>query len=287
MILKRMQIFYDIEGAGSGISGNESAGQSANSGGVDPSRTGLNSLAGANTSATVADAPTGYWPDGISDRYASMRGVDDKSTIDALLADITGRATPPEDPKGYKLQLSDELVKRFPEMEKDPVLDIWRDVAHKNGFNDQQFNGAISQLYGQLIEKGLMDPPINADAELEKLMPPRGTQTERNASALKRVNVVHDNINGLVTNGTISKEEARPLQGLASTAVGIQTLEKIFSSMGETGIKAGGSPAASISKDAVSQKMQDERYDSRSLKFDPKYRAQVDMEWQRAHGVIS
>ena len=253
------------------------------------SREGLNALAGqqAATQAQAAaqDGPKGYWPDAAKELADKYRGVDDKSTIDRLIKEIAEAPRAPAKADDYKLALSEDLTKRYSDLDNDPVLSIWRDVAFKNGLTDQQFNGAISQLYGELIQKGLIEPPLDTNAEIEKLMPSRGTPIEREAEAMRRINGVHNQLTGLVQSGTLSRKEANMVQALAATADGVMTLEKLFTRMGEHGLQSGGRPSGVLSKDELEAQMRDERYDSRSSKYDKKFRARVDADWRRLHSA--
>lgn len=201
-------------------------GQSAGSGGSDP-----------------AGASTPYWPEGLPETLNALKGANDRETIDKLAGKIKDAPAAPAKAEDYKLALPEEFTKRYGDLSKDPVVPIWRQIAHKNGMTETQFNGAISELYSELSSKGLIEEPIDPKTELEKLMPKHGAEASRVAQASARINGVAGGVNGLVTRGVLSKTEGNMVLALAATADGVVTLEKLFKSMGEHGLQGGGQPA--------------------------------------------
>jgi hypothetical protein len=262
-------------GANSGEQGGQQqapGGQPAPGGQQPP--TGLNQI-----------GPAGYWPESAKDFEANFRGLDDKATIDKLLADISGRPRAPEKAADYKLELPPEIAAKLPTMDQDPALAVYRDIAFKAGLTNTQFSSTIGEFYTALAEKGLLPDTVDAKAELGKLMPERGTATEREAAAINRLTAVRDRIDGFVTGKTLDAGEAAQLRNLSSTAQGVQTLEKLFRAMGEHGLQAGGKPAGAVTKEGLAREMTDPRYNTQSPKYDPAFRTRVDADWRRLHGA--
>lgn len=150
-------------------------------------------------------------------------------TIDKLAGHLKGLPWAPEKPDEYKLALPEEFTKRYGDLSKDEVLPIWRQVAHKNGLTDQQFNGAIAELYSELSTKGLIDDPIDVMAELDKLASKHGDQLTRKADdTSQRINGVANAINGMVSRQVLSRSESNMVLALAARAEGVMALEKVF-----------------------------------------------------------
>jgi hypothetical protein len=192
-------------------------------------------------------AAAAYWPEGLPETLNTFKGANDRETIEKLAGHLRDVPEPPAKPDDYKLALPEAFTKRFGDLSKDAVLPIWRQVAHKNGLNEAQFNGAIAELYSELSTQGLLDEPIDVMAELDKLAPKHGDPVQRKAQASARINGVAGNINGLVARGTLTRSEGNIVLALAATAEGVMTLEKLFKSMGEHGLQGGGQPTPQIS----------------------------------------
>lgn len=233
--------------------------------------------------AAAQDGPKGYWPDAAKDLADKYRGLDDKATIDKLLGDLTARPKAPAAAADYKLELRPEIAAKLPEIDKDPALGVYREVALKAGLTNEQFSNTIGEFYAALAEKGLLPDTINTDREIERLMPEKGSKAERTAEAVKRIQAAHDNVRGMLANGTLSKSEASTMRGLLATADGVSALEKLFKSMGERGLQGGGHGSGGDTKDSLKQMMADPRYDTRSSKYDVKFRTDVDTRWRALH----
>jgi hypothetical protein len=191
-----------------------------------------------------AGAGTVYWPDGLPETLNGFKGTSDRETIDKLAGHLKGLPQPPAKPEDYKLALPAEFVKRYGDLGNDEVLPIWRQIAHKNGMSEQQFNGAISELYSELSEKGLLDETIDVMAELEKLSPKHGDPLTRKAAASARINGVANTINGLVGRQVLSRSEGNIVLALAARAEGVMALEKLFKAASEHGLQGGGQGGA-------------------------------------------
>lgn len=200
---------------------------------------------GGNSQAAAAAA---YWPEGLPETLSGFKGANDRETIEKLAGHLRDAPKPPGKPEEYKLALPEAFTKRFGDLSKDEVVPIWRQVAHKNGLNEAQFNGAIAELYSELSTKGLLDEPIDVMAELDKLAPKHGDPVQRKAQASARINGVANTINGMVTRQVLSRSEGNIVMALAATAEGVTTLEKVFKAMGEHGLQGGGQPTPSVSE---------------------------------------
>jgi hypothetical protein len=231
----------------------------------------------------IQPGPAGYWPESAKDLEANFRGLDDKGTIDKLLADISGRPRAPEKAGDYKLSLPPEIAAKLPAMDQDPALAVYREIALKQGLTNDQFSNTIGEFYAALADKGLLPDTIDPKAELAKLMPDRGIPAEREAAAVNRLTAVRDRIEGMVASKMLDAGEAAQLRNLVSTAQGVQTMEKLFQAMGEHGLQPGGRPAGGQTIESLKAEMADPRYNTQSHKYDAAFRRRVDEDWKRLH----
>ena len=241
--------FWNAEGGGAGAAGGSvpagggSQGASGGGGGGSPD---LVRAAAENPPPGGQTPPgggaTAYWPEGLPETFAGFKGASDRETINKLSGHLRDQPRAPEKPDGYKLQLSPDFVKRYGDLASDEVVPIWRQIAHKNGLTETQFNGAISELYSELSSKGLIDEPIDVGAEFEKLMPKHGDPVSRKAHASARINGVANTITGLVNRQVLTKTEGNMVLSLAARSEGVIVLEKLFKTLGEHGLQGGGDP---------------------------------------------
>ena len=229
--------------------------------------------------------PASYFPQqGIPE---TLRGATERETLDNIAKELGSRPKAPEKADGYTYSPSDAFKQRYGEAKDDPVLPLWREVAHGLGLDDNQFNKAYSGLYEKMHEAGLIEEPIDLDKELSKLEPASGDPQQKKATASQRVNTAVNWVSGLATRGVLSKEEAAKAMNLAVDATGVQVIEKLMKMGGEHGIQpGGGAPGASgDTKEALISLMSDPRYDLRGPKGDPRFVADVDARWRRMHGA--
>lgn len=179
-----------------------------------------------------------YYPEGLAE---AMRGKSDRETIDKLYADISGRPRAPEKATDYKLELPAEFVEKFGDLKSDPVLPIWRQVSHELGLSNSQFQEVIPKLYSALDKAGLIDKPIDFDAEARKLEPSIPDRHTRIAKVAERVGRMSNLVRSLETRGVITKQEAGILSGMYVNADAVSAFEKVLALIpAEKGLQGGG-----------------------------------------------
>jgi hypothetical protein len=235
--------------------------------------------------AGIQDGPKGYWPEAapkdLSDRF---RGVDDQHTIDRMLAEFQGMPRPPASAADYQIEFPKELAERYKDIGKDPALAVYREIAMANGLTQQQFNGMIGDLFTKMNEKGMLEKPLDLDAEIDALKPKgRGTNADKAIAAKQRIDAVHDRLNGLLANGTLTKEEHAFLY--KPNAVAITAMEKVFAMTREHGLQGGGNGAGAVTLDEVKQRMKDPRYNSLNRQYDKSFRESTDALWRALNGA--
>lgn len=216
-----------------------------------------------------------YYPEGLPDTF---RGLSDKETIDKLYADYSGRPKPPAADKDYKFEPSQDFVKSYGDLKDDPALPVFRKIAHKHGLDQGQFNAMIQDVYQEFEKSGLIEGPLDAEAEVAKLAGDKGAARDRYVKAHQRIAAVEQFVKGLQTRGEITKNDAVILGSMAASADAVIAFEKIMRLIpGEHGLQTGGAgSSAGYSWAQADADMADERYSSSSLKHDPRFRADVD-----------
>jgi hypothetical protein len=182
-----------------------------------------------------------YYPEGLPE---NLRGANDRETIEKLAKEIMGRPQPPAKPEDYKIELPEELAKKVGDLENDEVLKLWRGVAHELGLTQQQFQDAFVKLHQKMSEAGLLEEPVDYQAEIEKLAPKVGDPKVRLQQAAQRVNKIANAVKAWQTRGIIDKNDAVILSLMYANADSVKAFEKILALIpGEHGIQGGGQGA--------------------------------------------
>ena len=176
---------------------------------------------------------------------------------------------PPEKPDGYKF-MPDEGVKLD---DKDPGLMLARNVAHKAGMGQAQFNDFVNQFMKDvpaLLEQVSAPPSPEQQAEANKAELAKLHSDP--AQAQKLVNHVVSFFKGKVEQGILSTEDYQALMRMGGDAAGIKALQKVISTVyNEENVPAYESNADDgYSVDDYYRDVGTERYDS-----DPSFRDQV------------
>lgn len=193
-------------GEGGGQQQNNQSGQQQqnNQGGQQQQNNQNGQQQGSGGSLTAGGQPGGqnngqgaqpYRPEGLPDHLV---GKDERETIDKLYGAVKGfreqqgdRGAVPKTPNDYKLEASDKLKPYVANFDKDPVFTATRDIFHKAGITDKQFNAVVGPWLEKLIEGGLVDAPVDAKAQLRSLAPAafeKSDDATKEAEATKRMN---------------------------------------------------------------------------------------------------
>ena len=214
-----------------------------------------------------------YVPEGLPDEF---KGANERETIDKLYAKLSSQPKPPASPKDYKFELSPEMKDKFGDLKDDKVMPLWAEVAHELGLDDGKATAVFEKLYQKMDKAGLIDNGPDYTAEMQKLMPKTGNDRERLVAVQARINGAQAFVQGLETNGTLTKQQAAMLHANTDTAAGIELMEALQRGFGGTGLQGGGMPTAAYSEADWRRDLNDERYSTTSPKYDPQFRAQVD-----------
>lgn len=229
----------------------------------------------AAPAAPAAGAAAPYWPDGLDQKF---KGANERETLDRLATHLKGLPRAPEKPDAYTFQPGKGLEGLI-DPKTDKVLPIWQQISHKHGLTQEQHAGVVNDLYAGLIEKGLMQAPVDINAEFTKLGGEAGDTATRIQKGQQRILALEQAIDGLATRKDISPDQAADLKAVVSNAGATIAMERLLSLLPsaqgpQNGGQPGGSSGAKTRAD-VEGMMQDPRYNYKSGKFDQQYFEQV------------
>jgi|GEM_PF-1636646 len=265
-------------GVGEGVAAGGNGAPPVGDGGVN---------AGGDTQPAGGAQPSWQPPDWLPEH---MRADDPTATLQNVWKAYEGyqkahkQAGPvPEKPDAYTFELPDTLKQKGVQLgDDDPALKLWREVAHQAGLGTEQFRKAVPAFLEKAAEAGLLQPPIDVEKELLALGEEAGAQTpeEMAQAGKKRLAAVADFVNQMKTRGVLGEAEADAMLDLAVDAAGVRALEKIMTMVrnNENAVPgaAPGFVPQPMSQADVDALIRDERYDTRSPKHDPAYRAEAD-----------
>lgn len=227
---------FEGEGAGGGGGAGDAGGGQAGGDG------------GQQQQQQQQQTPAPYYPDALPE---TLRGATDRETLDKIAADFAGRPKAPETAEAYQFAPSDAFKERYGDAKDDAVLGMWRGIAHKHRLTNETFNGVVADLYDGMAKAGMIDDPVNLDAELKKLETGDGDAVARRSAAEARVQVVVDKVKGLHNRKDLSDGEAAALTSIAKTADGVMAIEKLFKAAEKGGLQVGGQGGQKQPKSAI------------------------------------
>jgi hypothetical protein len=211
----------------------------------------------------------------------NLRGETPEATLALIAPALKGyrdtqaaRGKVPEKADGYEtLKLSEGASKVFNTEGDDPALKIAREVAHKAGLPQGEFQSVIGGILDKMVDDGLIEPPIDPLAEAKLLGDGDATK------GAARAKLVDERIARMKAEDNLDDGVATELELLASTHQGVlafeylmgKTREKSTAAMGDTGANAG-----AVTVDDVKAAMRDERYDTTSPNYDKAFREKWD-----------
>lgn len=180
-----------------------------------------------------------YFPEGLD---AAWKGANDRETLDKIAAHLKGLPKPPASADAYKLDLPPDFVKAHGDLKGDPVVAIFNRVALKHRLDNTQHNGVITDLYAEMEKEGLIEKPIDLDAEFASLSDGKGDPAANIAGGKKVVLALRDEIGALVTRKAIPKEVGDLLGGaMLADANHVRAISSLVALLPKAkGLEAGG-----------------------------------------------
>lgn len=283
-------------GAAGGAAGADNAGADGAGGTQDNKGSGGDRPAltdGGQASGDKGGAAAPYRPEGLPDH---LFGKSDQETIDRLHKTVSGfrqtegdRGAVPKTPDEYRLEFGDK-VKPFAEnFGKDPLFKQTLTIAHEAGITDKQFGKFLPKLLEHMVDSGMVEAPLDATAELLKLMPASAAGLDdagKKAAAGKRL---QDNIAWVDTmtkqfaSGDQTKQApiSQAFEWLAAAATDKVQANYLIEFLRGNATEQrpaldGGKPPAGTDGAAVQARLRDPRNDPMSSKFEQGFADETD-----------
>lgn len=183
-----------------------------------------------------------YFPEGLD---AKLKGKTERETLDNIAKHMAELPKAPAAAKDYTLTVPDNL-KGTLDPANDKVLPIWREIAHKHGLTQAQFQSSIVDLYAGMEKAGLLTPAVDINAEFAAIGEKAGgDQASRIQAGQKRVLDVAGKLEALATRQQISKAEAAELTTMLGNRTAVAAVEKLLALLpAEHGLQGGGQSGA-------------------------------------------
>lgn len=192
--------------------------------------------------------PEKFWVEGkpAYDKLAQSYGELEKmrgNLREKLVEELTNErlAARPEAPNAYKLPEHEKLDQE--QLEASGVVQWWRQFAHEQGYNQEQFETAIN-TYADLQVKEIEE---SYQREFQKL----------GESATARIEAVQ-----LWANNYFNEEEQSAISAACTSAAGVAAMEKVMSALKSSGVVDGTvfEKKPETTRAEVEKMMQDRRY---------------------------
>lgn len=188
-----------------------------------------------------------YFPQGLDEKF---KGANNRETIDRFAQHLSGLPKPPADAKEYKIDLPKDLAASVKIAEDDVVLSAWRGIAHKHGFTQEQFNGSLGELYAFMAKEGLIEKPVDMDANFRALSDGKGDAAAQVAAGVQRTLAVRDALDALVTRQELPADDRKAFAAMFESPQGVMALERMLAKMPKPAgdPKGGGNGVAASSR---------------------------------------
>lgn len=236
-IIERLMPLFEGEGAGGGAGAGAGAGAGegggAGAGGGWTPPQGLPAeFVGADANETLTKLAGGY--------------VDLDKRFGGLREKLSKMPTAPEKPEGYVYSPSEKLKPYLGDVDKDPAFAAARQAFHKHGIPTEAFGGVIEDLYGPLIEQGVIAAPFDPAKEVQTFQTAYGFDREKAAAALTEADTFAKGLTAQLKDvpEPLKKDVEALMLGLTDTAAGNVLLRSLSGRLAENGIRIAGEGGA-------------------------------------------
>lgn len=148
----------------------------------------------------------------------------------------------PETPDGYAYEPSEKLKPYFGNLAEDPVFAQARQAFHKHGIPAEAFSGVIEDLYGPLVEQGIIGPPYSPENEVKTFMKSMNLDAQAATSTLANVDAFAKGLAGQLKGvpEDLKNDVQATLLSLTDTAAGNVLLHALSQRMAESGFRISG-----------------------------------------------
>ncbi|MCG8273120.1 hypothetical protein MIC97_16600 [Aquamicrobium sp. NLF2-7] len=260
---------------------------------------------GAGAGGGGAGGGAGAWsaPEGLPEQFRGSTADETLSKLLPAFSEVSTRAEglrtklaglpkAPEKPDLYSYNPSDKLKPYFGDLAQNPIFAEARNAFHKHGAPQEMFAGIIEDLYGPLVDQGLLGAPYDPKAELTAFASELGLDA---ASATKALTDTDAFAKGLLSQLRDIPEKLKPeveaqLMSLTDTAAGNILLRALSGRLAENGIRIGGegNAAGAMTAEDLKKLDADPRIDPNNRnhpdpaqRFDEALRKRYDEAYQR------
>ena len=175
-------------------------------------------------------------PEGLPDTF---KGASEKEIIDKLWKAQAEAPKPPAAATDYKLELPKDLAGVI--AADDKVLPMFNAAAHKFGLTQAQYNGVIGEFYGAMNKAGMIEKPLDTNAEFAALGAGAGDTAAQIQKGIQRIVDVKTQLEGLATRQQLSKAEVGDLLANLTSRNSVTAVERLLGMLPkEHGIANGG-----------------------------------------------
>jgi hypothetical protein len=168
----------------------------------------------------------------------------------------------------------------------DPALAAFTAIAHEHEFTQRQME-AVPKFLAQLVEKGMIDKPMDASALLTDLAPAefRGTPEEKMARGGERLQSAEAWIRQLAPQHGYDDAMKQELRLLTTSPAGVKVIETLMRSGMNPSVSTGaGAMPGAVTKADIDARVADPRNDAFGPKFDPSFAEQTREMFKKLYG---
>lgn len=205
--------------------------------------------------------------------------------------DIAQRGAPPASPAEYAYTPSDKVKSLVGDLVADPVMNLFKEQAHKAGLPAAAFQTIVGGLYDQMAEKGLLPPPYSEENEFKAMLgdAAAGLSKDQMAQiAAPRIKAAETFLDGLVNNTTLDEPAVNELKAMLDLGHGVRAIEGLMRAMGQVkpGIQPSGdaAPVTGMTAKDLTARNADPRNDPDNPKFDRAFADETHALYKKFYG---
>lgn len=246
-----------------------------------------------------AQAGAPYRPEGLPDHLFDPNG--EKGTIDRLWKAYDGYRQKdstlgpmPDKPDGYAFEWSEPLKPYAETLKDDPFFGKVRAAGHKYGLRQNQLNGFLNEVLGEMVAGEMVEAPFDAKAERAGLVPEQAkglSEQEQNAAVEARIS---GNLAWIEAMKARAPAETKDAVGkaldflvaeLGDRALGHQAIEFLKGQIGAgPQPAAGGQGGGGYTRADLQKRQADPRSNPMDPKHDPKFVEETQRLYQQVIG---
>lgn len=161
---------------------------------------------------------------------------------EGLRTKLAGLPKAPEKPELYSYDPSEKLKPYFGDQKDMPALDLAKAAFHKHGIPQEAFAGIIEDLYGPMVDQGLIAAPYSPQREIETYMKASNLDAAGATRALSDAATFAQGLAGQLKGvpDAVKADVQALLVSMTDTAAGNFLLQALAGRLAENGIRIAG-----------------------------------------------